>query len=179
MFDTVRASAISIKPRKWDRAYNADKLESFFVEASREGPDLILATEGVLEGYVVMEIIEGRAEPEAMLKVAEPLDGPYVRRFRAAGEDARHMPGLRIRRARRGRGLQRRDIHRQRRRDTREVPQDAACRGHRPVVVLQQSGDYDPRLRHPRWPGRVSSSATTGGTRRSRGRSCSTARGCS
>ena len=82
MFDTVKASAISIKPRKWDRAHNADKLESFFVEASREGPDLVLATEGVLEGYVVMEIIEGRAEPEAMLDVAEPLDGPYVRRFR-------------------------------------------------------------------------------------------------
>lgn len=81
MFDTVKASAISIKPRKWDRAHNADKLESLFVEASRDGPDLILATEGVLEGYVVMEIIEGRAEPEAMLEVAEPLDGPYVRRF--------------------------------------------------------------------------------------------------
>ena len=82
MFDKIRASAISIKPRKWDRAHNADKLASFFVEASREGPDLILATEGVLEGYVVMEVIEGRAEPEAMLEVAEPIDGPYVGRFR-------------------------------------------------------------------------------------------------
>ena len=82
MFDKIRASAISIKPRKWDRAHNADRLESFFVEASREGPDLILATEGVLEGYVVMEVIEGRAEPEAMLDVAEPLDGPYINRFR-------------------------------------------------------------------------------------------------
>ena len=89
MYDTIRASAISIKPRKWDKAHNADKLEAFFVEAAREGPDLILATEGVLEGYVVAEIIEGRAEAEAMLDVAEPLDGPYIDRFRRLAKTLR------------------------------------------------------------------------------------------
>ena len=82
MYDTIRASAISLKPKKWDKAGNADKLEAFFVEAAKDGSDVILATEGALEGYVVAEIIEGRAEAEAMLDVAEPIDGPYIARFR-------------------------------------------------------------------------------------------------
>ena len=82
MYQSVRATAISLKPKKWDKPYNADKMEAFFVEAARDRPDLILTTEGVLEGYVVMDVIEGRAEAEAVLDIAEPLDGPYIQRFR-------------------------------------------------------------------------------------------------
>ena len=60
MYDTTRATAISIKPKKWDKAYNADKMEAFFREAARDRPDLIVTTEGVLEGYVVTDVIEQR-----------------------------------------------------------------------------------------------------------------------
>ena len=74
MFEPVKAVAISIKPKKWDKAHNSDKLEWFFREAARQEPELMLATEGVLEGYVVMDVIEGR-------RTAEPIDGPYVARF--------------------------------------------------------------------------------------------------
>ena len=62
--------------------YERIKLEWFFREAAAERPDLILATEGVLEGYVVLDIIEGRRDPEEMYEVAEPIDGPYIARFR-------------------------------------------------------------------------------------------------
>ena len=82
MYESIKVSAISLKPTKWDKASNAEKLEAFFVEAAKDTPELILATEGVLEGYVVMEVIEGRATSEAMLEIAEPLDGTYIRRFR-------------------------------------------------------------------------------------------------
>jgi len=82
MYRSVSVSAISLKPTKWDKASNAEKLEAFFVEAAKDAPQLILATEGVLEGYVVMDVIEGSATPEAMLDIAEPLDGPYIHRFR-------------------------------------------------------------------------------------------------
>ena len=82
MYQSVKVSAISLKPTKWDKASNAEKLEAFFVEASKDAPQLILATEGVLEGYVVMDVIEGRAAPEAMLEIAEPIDGAYICRFR-------------------------------------------------------------------------------------------------
>ena len=53
MYQSVKVSAISLKPTKWDKASNADKLEAFFVAAAKDTPQLILATEGVLEGYVV------------------------------------------------------------------------------------------------------------------------------
>ena len=82
MFTSIKAAAISIKPKKWAKGYNADKLEADFRQATNDGPELVVATEGVLEGYVVMDVIEHPEKAEAMLEVAEPIDGPYIGRFR-------------------------------------------------------------------------------------------------
>lgn len=81
MFSSIKATAISLKPKKWDKPYNARKLETLFRQASKENPALIVATEGVLEGYVVMDVIEHPEKAQAMLDIAEPLDGPYIQRF--------------------------------------------------------------------------------------------------
>ena len=81
MYERVEVAAISFRPAKWDKAGNAERMEELFVRAARRQPRLILTTEGALEGYVVMEVVEGRAEAEAMLEAAEPIDGPYIRRF--------------------------------------------------------------------------------------------------
>ena len=81
MYESVKVAAISYRPLKWDKAVNADKMEELFVEAAREKPRMILITEGALEGYVVMEVVEGRASAEDLIEVAEPIDGPYIRRF--------------------------------------------------------------------------------------------------
>ena len=89
MFESVKVAAISLKPRKWDKDHNADKLERYFREAVRQSPDLILATEGALDGYGVMEVLEGRRTAEDMLAVAEPIDGPYIQRFRRLAEELR------------------------------------------------------------------------------------------
>ncbi|MBM3935463.1 MAG: carbon-nitrogen hydrolase family protein [SAR202 cluster bacterium] len=82
MYRSVKAAAISLKPVKWDKAGNADRMEEFFSRAAREKPDLIVTTEGVLEGYVVTPIIEDVSLAQRMYDVAEPVDGPYIRRFR-------------------------------------------------------------------------------------------------
>jgi len=81
MFDSLKVSAISLRPVKWDKAANASKMESFFVQAAQGKPDLILTTEGVLEGYVVMDVIQERRTPDQMLDLAEPIDGPYIQHF--------------------------------------------------------------------------------------------------
>ena len=81
MYESVEVAAISFKPAKWDKAANAERMEALFVQAAEKRPQLIVTTEGALEGYVVMDVIEGRAEAEALLAVAEPIDGPYIRRF--------------------------------------------------------------------------------------------------
>ena len=87
MFTCIKAAAVSLKPKKWDKGYNADKMERYFREAARGGPDLILETEGALEGYCVMDVLEGRRTAEEMLAVAEPIDGPYIGRFRRLAEE--------------------------------------------------------------------------------------------
>lgn len=81
MYESVEVAAISFKPAKWDKAANAERMEALFVQAAEKLPQLIVTTEGALEGYVVMDVIEGRAAAEALLAVAEPIDGPYIRRF--------------------------------------------------------------------------------------------------
>ena len=81
-YTTLKAAAVSLKPRKWDKPHNADKLEALFRRAAGDRPDLVLATEGVLEGYVVMDVIKHPERAVDMLEIAEPIDGPYLRRFR-------------------------------------------------------------------------------------------------
>ena len=76
MYRTVRVAALSIKPKKWDKPFNADKLEAYVREAAREGPELIVAPEGFLEGYVVMDVLAHPEKAEMMHEIAEPRDGP-------------------------------------------------------------------------------------------------------
>ena len=54
MFSSIKVSAISLKPIKWDKSANADKMEMLFLEAAKDNPQLILTTEGALEGYVAV-----------------------------------------------------------------------------------------------------------------------------
>ena len=89
MYERVCVAAISIKPKKWDKAGNADKLESLFREAAREKPRMILGTEGVLEGYVAMEAIADPEKAKAMIEIAEPINGPYIQRFRKLARSLR------------------------------------------------------------------------------------------
>ena len=81
MYNSVEVAAISLKPAKWDKAANADKMEAFFAQAAKAQPKVILTTEGVLEGYVVMDVIYSPEKAEAMLEISEPIDGPYIKRF--------------------------------------------------------------------------------------------------
>ena len=82
MYKQVKAAAISLKPEKWAKEKNANKLEAFVRRAARNDPDLIVTTEGVLEGYVVLDVLKGHRTSDEALKIAEPIDGPYIMRFR-------------------------------------------------------------------------------------------------
>lgn len=78
---TVRVAAISFVPRKFDLEGNARSLERAFREAKKGGAQLAVAPEGALDGYVVNEIIAGKAAEEKMNAVAIPLDHPVIGRF--------------------------------------------------------------------------------------------------
>ncbi len=77
----VRVAAISFVPTKFDLNGNADRLESAFRRAQHGGAKIAVAPEGALDGYVVNEIIAGKAASERMHDVAIPIDHQVIRRF--------------------------------------------------------------------------------------------------
>ena len=79
---SVSVAAISFVPRKFDLESNAEKLEQMFRRASAGGAQIAVAPEGILEGYVVNEIIAGKAAVEDMKRVAVAIDSPMIKRFR-------------------------------------------------------------------------------------------------
>ena len=82
MFERIDVASISFAPVKFALEANADRLELMFRKAAVGGAQLALAPEGVLEGYVVMDIIEGRVEAQRMREVAVTIRSRMVDRFR-------------------------------------------------------------------------------------------------
>ncbi len=89
MFSRFTAAAVSLRPAKWDKAGNADKMEDFFRKAARKKPHLIVAPEGMLEGYVVSDATWHRERAGALIDIAEPINGPYIRRFQKLAKSLR------------------------------------------------------------------------------------------
>ena len=87
MFTTVDVAAISFTPEKFNLQDNCDRLESTFRKAAKGGAQLAVAPEGVVEGYVVNDIIAGDAPPTQMNDVAVTMKGPEIRRFRALARE--------------------------------------------------------------------------------------------
>lgn len=78
---TIRVAAISFVPAKFDLPGNVVRLEAAFRSASQAGAKIAVAPEGVLEGYVVNEVISGKATAEEMKKVALRIDDPILAKF--------------------------------------------------------------------------------------------------
>ena len=83
----VRVAAISFVPTKFDLQANVQQLERAFRQAQTGGAKIAVAPEGVLEGYVVNEVIHGQAKPEAMREVALKLDDPTIEHFRTLARE--------------------------------------------------------------------------------------------
>lgn len=82
MFQEVRAAAISFKPVKLDIEGNADRLEKMFRDAAIGGAELAVAPEGVLEGYIVDDIINEKISPKEMQRVSLTMRSKTIQRFR-------------------------------------------------------------------------------------------------
>ena len=59
----------------------------FVRRAASKGSELVVAPEGFLEGYVVMDAIYHHERRPDMWEIAEPMDGLYVQRFRAIADE--------------------------------------------------------------------------------------------
>jgi len=78
----VKVASISFEPVKFDLDGNADRLEQYFRRAAAGHAKIAVAPEGILEGYVVNEIIAGDVDANRMKEVAIPIDSPVMQRFR-------------------------------------------------------------------------------------------------
>jgi predicted amidohydrolase len=85
--DSITVASLSIFPKKWDKDANASKIEQMVRQTAKQGAQLIITPEGVLEGYVVNEVNnekdphQKRILTERFRAVAEPADGKYLTRF--------------------------------------------------------------------------------------------------
>lgn len=83
---SIRIASASVIPKKWDKAANWIRIERLVREAALEGDaNVVVTPEGALDGYVINEVnaATGKAKEalvERFIKLAEPLDGPYIKR---------------------------------------------------------------------------------------------------
>lgn len=82
----VRVAAISFEPVKLALEANAARLAEAFEEAAANGAQIAVAPEGILEGYIVNEIIAGRIPAGRMREVAIAVDHPIIRKFQAQAD---------------------------------------------------------------------------------------------
>jgi len=82
----IRVAAISFEPVKLALEANAARLSEAFEKAAANGAKIAVAPEGILEGYIVNEIIVGRIPAERMNDVAIPVDDPLIGKFRKQAE---------------------------------------------------------------------------------------------
>lgn len=89
----IRVASISYTPKKWDKDTNMQQTEALIRKAAaRPGVELIVLPEGVLEGYVVNEVDRASQDQKPkmekeFLEVAEPIDGPYIQRYRSLAKE--------------------------------------------------------------------------------------------
>ena len=91
--DSIRIAALSIVPEKWDKDANTEKITKMVRQAVKQGAELVITPEGVLEGYVVNEVIKEK-DPnrkseltQRFHELAEPIDGPYIEHFRNLADE--------------------------------------------------------------------------------------------
>lgn len=81
MYKVIKAAAVSLLAKPWDKSHNAYKMEKFIRLAAQKNLDLVVLHEGVLEGYCVADVVLDPRRADEFATLAEPIDGPYVRRF--------------------------------------------------------------------------------------------------
>jgi predicted amidohydrolase len=81
MFKRLKVAAINFVPWKWHKEWNSDKLEMCIKEAAKRGAKLAVAPEEILDGCMVNEVVHFPELREPMVQIAEPIDGPSVKRF--------------------------------------------------------------------------------------------------
>ncbi len=83
--DHIRVASLSFIPVKWDKEANLAKIDKMAREAAANGAEIIVTSEGALEGYLINEVLEKKNREKWDRKfwdIAESVDDPGVMRIR-------------------------------------------------------------------------------------------------
>ena len=90
----IRVASASVLPKKWDKAQNWQRIERLVRRAATEGDaNVVVTPEGALDGYVVNEVNAEKDPPkrreliEKFISLAEPADGPYLKKACALSDE--------------------------------------------------------------------------------------------
>ena len=83
----VRVACISFEPVKLDIRGNARRLTHYFREAAAGGAKIAVAPEGILDGYIVNEIIRRDMDAERMRDVAVTIDSSLIQEFQSLARE--------------------------------------------------------------------------------------------
>jgi predicted amidohydrolase len=88
MAKSIQVASLSIVPEKWDKSMNIRKTEMMVRDAAKAGATIIVTPEGVIDGYVINEIIreKDKERKQELIsdfnELAEPMNGSVVGNFR-------------------------------------------------------------------------------------------------
>lgn len=84
---TIKVASASVLPHKWEKGINWNRIEKMVRKAADEGGAKVVVTpEGILDGYVIedangiSDLIEKNKVIEKFKLLAEPINGPYIRK---------------------------------------------------------------------------------------------------
>src|SRR5438132_1166491 len=91
---SITIAGLSVTPERWDKAANLAKLDRYAREAAANGADLVITPEGFLEGYVGNSSANPGVPKEKYVAIAEPIDGPSIKRVRELARELKIHLGI-------------------------------------------------------------------------------------
>jgi predicted amidohydrolase len=82
-------AGLKLLPARWDKAANFAKLDDYARRAVAAGAEFVVTPEGYLEGYVGNFKMNPDLTREKYLAVAEPLDGPWMKKIEGLARELR------------------------------------------------------------------------------------------
>ncbi len=88
--DDIRVASLSFIPKKWDKEANLATIDKMAREAAANGAEIIVTSEGALDGYLINEVLEKKDREKwdrKFWEMAESVDDPGVMKIRSLARE--------------------------------------------------------------------------------------------
>ena len=88
--DDISVASLSFIPMKWDKEANLATIDKMAREAATNGAEIIVTSEGALDGYLINEVLEKKDREKwdrKFWEMAESVDDPGVMKIRSLARE--------------------------------------------------------------------------------------------